>query len=80
LPDFTSLTRSEKPLPHPKILLRIAEVIEHQRHRRGGERVFHRGDHRQCRVELDMPVAALHARGGGEEALSRDFGIVDACG
>ena len=25
-----------------------------------------------------MPVAALHARGGGEEALGRDFGIVNA--
>ena len=25
-----------------------------------------------------MPVAALYARGGGEEALGRIFGIVDA--
>ena len=45
----------------PSVGLRAAEMIEHDRHRRGGDQILDRRDHRQRGVELHMPAARLHA-------------------
>ena len=58
MPDFTSSSRSEKPgCSTPQLGLRAAEMIEHDRHRRGGDEILDRGDHRQNCEQLDMPAA-----------------------
>ena len=68
----------ESRLLHAERLVGVTVVVENDRHRRCGQRIFHRGNDRQCRIELDVPVAALHALGGSEKTLARDVGIVDA--
>src|SRR4051794_5456979 len=55
-------------------------MVEHHRHRRRCDKLLDAGDHRQRGIDLYMPVARLHALGGGLEALPRHVGIVDAAG
>ena len=55
-------------------------MIEHDRHRRGGDEVLDRRDHREIGEELDMPAAPLDALDRGLKARAADIGIVDAAG
>ena len=60
--------------------LRAAEMIEHDRHRRGHDQILDRRDHRHVGIDLHVPAARLHALDGIREPRPGDIRIVDAAG
>ena len=55
-------------------------MVEHDRHRRGGDEILDRRYHRQAGVDLDMPAARPDALDAGLQARPPDIGIAGAAG
>ena len=60
--------------------LGAAEMVEHDRHGRGGDEVLDRGDHRRGSCTSGRASCGLHALDRRLEALPADVGIADAAG
>jgi hypothetical protein len=78
LPERTEIGKSR--LRRSLRRLGAAEVVEHDRYRRGQHLLTDAADHAEVGEDLDVPVAACHARQRRLEALARHRGIVGAAG
>src|SRR5258707_6668676 len=72
--------RGNAGLLRTELALRTAEMIEHNGDRRGGDEVLDRGDHREIREQLNMPIAVLDAFDRSLKTRPAHGRVVDAAG